>query len=175
MQKPCALAFLLVLMAGLLNACLTPMGPADIDALTTCPNTDLALARRNLLLNGYGIASSSDEDLVTDFKEVASRGSGRTLQRITVLKTERQTLKFRVRIRVEDVQPYPSSSVATSVTIGNERHMMESQRFYSVFPLVHELDQGYYVQHRADYAATRREICGATAEDPLPDSPVPKA
>jgi hypothetical protein len=130
-----------------------PLTAPEVDALTTCMDTDLAVVKKNLLLNGYVLASQDGDTLVTDFKQVEGYGTEKGFERFTVVKVDARTLKFRVRVRQQGVQrvqtgqatDYRGRVVATdSQIVGTDN----------------QTDQAYVDTDRALYANQHRAVCG---------------
>jgi hypothetical protein len=130
-----------------------PLPMQEVDALTTCKDTDLATIKKNLLLNGYTLESQDGESLVTQFKQVEGGGTEKGFERFNVVKVDERTLKFRVRVRNQSVQrvqtgearDYRGRVVATdSQLVGTDN----------------EADQAYVDTDRLLYANQHRAVCG---------------
>jgi len=139
----------------LITGCMTPMAQRDIDELTTCNNTDLKALRKNLLLNGYAVVSQSDDDIVTDYKQ-----EGRNWSRVTVIKVDDKTFKFKVRNRREGYEQAPTGSTLTTISSNDGRRVQAHSQGSQTFKTTDENDQVYYVEQRAQHEATRSAVCG---------------
>jgi hypothetical protein len=148
-----------------LTACVTPMGPGEIDDLTSCKGIGLPAIRKNLLLAGYDIQSQGEEDLTTGFKQVSGYGTSRGLQRITVVKIAENQFRFRVTLRSDSMQAISTGSTTqkiTTTTSGNSpkstyENTNDQRQLVSTS---NEGDQTYYVEHRGNYESTRHAVCG---------------
>lgn len=140
----------------LVYSCVTPMPQSEIEMLTTCKNVDLKAIRKNLLLNGYGITAASDEDLITDYKQT----NYGTWQRITVVKVDDKTTKFRIRNRHQYESTKPSGYSETRVNTGSGQTTSIRQQTHEVQQEIGESDEVYYTEYYSRYQQTKDEVCG---------------
>ncbi len=135
----------------------TPMAQTDVDKLTTCSHGDMEKIRKNLLLAGYSVRSSTHETIETEFKQIDSTNPysrGKSLVRVSVVKVDGKTAKFHVRTRSESLdkietgqaKDYRGNVIAT-----------DSQ-------LVRNTDEGdmkFYNEQRTSHEGTHHEVCGS--------------
>jgi hypothetical protein len=154
----------LLMGAACLTGCLTPMGPSQVDQMTSCNHADMAKIKKNLVLAGYTIVHDDAETIQTDYKQVSGSGTRRNLQKISVVKLEDSLARFKVRVREDRIEPVKGSEERTSVVIGkNEKSTATAQsktETTNYVPTSNEVDETYYEEHAAAYQNTKREVCG---------------
>lgn len=146
---------------SLFSSCVTPLKPEEVEQLSTCPNTSMEQIRKNLLLAGYRITSSTDEDLSTDFKQVED-WRGKSFRSIAVIKQGDQRFRFKVRIREERLKEIPTGE--SRVTFKSENAPAGVETVHKTTQTIvdrDEFDQGYYEGNREENAKIQREVCGS--------------
>lgn len=147
-MRPHYLLFFVVL-----TACLTPMTAQEIEDATTC-NVSLKDAKRNLLISGYGIQSSDEDAIVTDYKQIdiarSSDLSRSIFQRLSVVKLENGRVKIVPRLKI----------VIRSATTD---HLAKDGK--NSFERTDEIESEvkYRREEIADILKTKAEVCGPLA------------
>lgn len=147
------------LLLALAVACVTPMKVADIERLTTCKGKGFEQIRQSLLLAGYEIKNETKLDLTTDYKQVGGFGRDRRLRRITVVKLDEQTFRFRVRNKEIRIDRENHGAVG----FGNDRKKDAGTVIIDLsqpVETVQEFDEDYHEESREIYEETQREVCG---------------
>lgn len=137
------------------GAARTPMPETEVKSLTTCKTGDLAAIKKNLMLAGYSIRSADDETIETDFKQTAAGyGRGKEFLKITAVKVDDETTKFRVRVRTESLDQVTTGEVKDSAgrTVATDSTLVENKN---------ESDEGYFVERKDEYNSTHKDVCGS--------------
>lgn len=151
------LAYLHIL--AFLGGCVTPMGQADIESLTTCTGADLTTIRKNLMLAGYVIKAQGASDLSTEFRQVGGYGYDRSLRRINVVEVKPGTYRFRVTNQVISIDR-DRHNFGGGTSMGKEKSPTVVIDLSQPVETTNEYDETYYVERRDDYESVRREVCG---------------
>lgn len=132
----------------------TPMPTNEVTSLTTCKTGDLAVIKKNLMLAGYSIQNADDETVVTDFKQTAAGyGNGKEFLKITAVKVDDGTTKFKVRVKTESLDQVQTGEMkdGNGRTIATDSTLVQNQN---------EADEGYFVERKEQYTTTQKEVCG---------------
>jgi hypothetical protein len=148
----------------------TPIQGQQVEQLTTCKNTDLGKIRKNLMLNGFSIRDATDDTIETEYKQVDdglrapslaggpfARVEGpvsKTSKRVTVIKLDDTTVKFRVRVREDSLRKVETGRVTSSTgqVIATDSSLVHDEN---------EQDEHYFTETIPQHEETRRQICGA--------------
>ncbi|NOU33526.1 MAG: hypothetical protein HOO96_36990 [Polyangiaceae bacterium] len=138
---------------GLFGPARTPMPANEVAALTTCKTGDLSKIKKNLVLAGYGVTRSDGDIIETDFKQVTKFGSTKELEKISVVRVDENTTKFKVKVRVESKEEVESAKVKD----GSGRTVATGTRLENT---TDESETQYYQEGRPQYEEARKAVCG---------------
>ena len=132
----------------------TPMQPQEVAQLTTCATGDMAQIKKNLLLAGYSVPRVDQETVETDFKQMGGAGHAKAFVRITAVRIDDTTTKFKVRVKLESLDSVKTGELkdGNGRTIATDSSLVKNQN---------EEDEAYFVEGRNEYAQVRSEVCGA--------------
>ena len=149
------------LLAGFVAACVTPMTMSQVEDVTTCKQTTLKKIRKNLLLAGYEIEEQTSEDLVTEWKQTGGYEKNRSLDRITVVKVDDSTFRFKVMQRSVRVD---RENIATVSTTSKSKKRRDSATtgisFGRDVDRTNDSEQRYYQEYETTYRQKQYEVCG---------------
>ena len=152
-------------LVALSAGCVTPMASREVDGLTHCRGSDLKRIRKSLLLAGYEIKNGGDDDLVTEYKQIAGYGGDRTLRRVTVVKVGDGEYRFKVRLKSVRLERPGQNDAATMHGASSASTSQDKQARIVIdmnppVELEDEYDEEYYEERRARYEEVQREVCG---------------
>ncbi len=149
-------AFSCVGCMSLLGPKRTPLADAQVAQLTTCKTGDLAQIKKNLVLAGYSVTRADGDIVETDYKQVSQGyGSMKELEKISVVKVDDSTTKFKVKIRMDGKEKVETGEIKD----GNGRTIATNSRMENKSE---ESDEMYYEEARAQHEAKRKTVCGGT-------------
>jgi hypothetical protein len=131
----------------------TPMQPQAVQSLTTCGTGDMAAVKKNLMLAGYGIVRADDETIETDYKQTSSGYGGKEFLKVTAVRVDDKTVKFKVRVRSESQKTVQTGELKDSNgrTIATDSQVVNDQN---------EADEAYYQEFKQQYEQTHQDVCG---------------
>lgn len=115
-----------------LVSCATPMSQKETAGLTRCYVASIAALRKSLVRHGYRVLSSSDREIVTDYKTLSIYDGATWARRIRVQRISSRAFQFQVHYRRETLATRASK----------------------------EWDEDYIEEERPVHEATQREVCG---------------
>ena len=132
----------------------TPMQPDAVASLTTCGTGDMSSIKKNLMLAGYRVVSADDETIQTDFKQTAGYGGSKEFLKVTAVRVDDKTVKFKVRVKSESMQTVQTGELKDSNgrTIATDSQVVNDQN---------EGDESYVLEMKDQYEATHKEVCGS--------------
>jgi hypothetical protein len=132
----------------------TPMPPNQVEDLTTCKNTDLGKIKKNLMLNGYSIRDADQDAVETEFKQIAGYGNSKVSERISAIKVDDSTVKFRVRVREDSLNRVETGQLRSSTgqVIATDSKLVHNEN---------EQDEHYYAETIEQHQTTKRQVCGS--------------
>lgn len=138
---------------GMLGMKRTPLPDAQISQLTTCKTGDLAKIKKNLVLAGYSVQRADGDLLETEYKQTDRLGDSKSFEKISVVRVDETTAKFKVKVRVDRREKVQTGEVKDSMgrTVATGSTMEKTSD---------EDDTQYYEEARPQYEATRKMVCG---------------
>ncbi len=157
-------SFVLTGCAGMFTPAV-PLSQAEVKRLTTCDNADLKTIRKNLLLAGYVVTKTTDDDLVTDFKQVGAGSYNKKWVRVTAVKVDDKTIRFKTREKLVSTERVADETEESSYTgsryasKGRHKGPTKQTTTYRNQTVQNETDSLYTDRTRQMHETLHAEIC----------------